>query len=241
MWSMCPTKKCSDAATKSPTYFPPWSTYCEKKPGHLRPHDHARLRLLGQNATSANHAAGLFWWTNSRTRISPRSRFFRGWRAKNAMFLQWEIPTRQSTASVEPQCGIRSFSAHFPGVDLVELERNRRSTSPILNCAFALISKNPKCSTIAGSAAISGRSDLRPGGRRGARGQASCRACRWKQSCCRQRCRVHRTSRGTAGLARKTRRKWSDCAVLYRTIPIATSWPPRWRRRAFLSPSRTWT
>jgi len=36
------------------------------------------------------------------------------------------------------------FQHHFGGTKLVALEKNRRSTSPILNCAFALISKNPE-------------------------------------------------------------------------------------------------
>jgi len=36
------------------------------------------------------------------------------------------------------------FQCHFPGVRLVALEKNRRSTSPILRCAFALIDKNPQ-------------------------------------------------------------------------------------------------
>src|SRR2546425_5834764 len=36
------------------------------------------------------------------------------------------------------------FQHHFAGAKLVALEKNRRSTSPILNCAFALISKNPE-------------------------------------------------------------------------------------------------
>ena len=35
------------------------------------------------------------------------------------------------------------FQRHFPGSRLVKLEKNRRSISPILNSAFALISKNP--------------------------------------------------------------------------------------------------
>jgi DNA helicase II / ATP-dependent DNA helicase PcrA len=36
------------------------------------------------------------------------------------------------------------FQHQFPGAKLLALEKNRRSTSPILNCAFALISKNPE-------------------------------------------------------------------------------------------------
>ncbi len=35
------------------------------------------------------------------------------------------------------------FQRHFPGLDLVKLEKNRRSLSPILHSAFALISQNP--------------------------------------------------------------------------------------------------
>jgi DNA helicase-2/ATP-dependent DNA helicase PcrA len=35
------------------------------------------------------------------------------------------------------------FQRHFPGTGLVKLEKNRRSTSPILQTAFALIEKNP--------------------------------------------------------------------------------------------------
>jgi DNA helicase-2/ATP-dependent DNA helicase PcrA len=35
------------------------------------------------------------------------------------------------------------FQRHFPGAKLVVLEKNRRSTTPILQCAFALISRNP--------------------------------------------------------------------------------------------------
>jgi DNA helicase II / ATP-dependent DNA helicase PcrA len=36
------------------------------------------------------------------------------------------------------------FRLHFPGARVVALGNNRRSTTPILQCAFALISKNPE-------------------------------------------------------------------------------------------------
>jgi superfamily I DNA/RNA helicase/RecB family exonuclease len=36
------------------------------------------------------------------------------------------------------------FRHHFPRAKVVALEKNRRSTTPILRCAFALISKNPE-------------------------------------------------------------------------------------------------
>jgi DNA helicase-2/ATP-dependent DNA helicase PcrA len=35
------------------------------------------------------------------------------------------------------------FQHNFPGAKMVALEKNRRSTTPILRCAYALISKNP--------------------------------------------------------------------------------------------------
>jgi DNA helicase-2/ATP-dependent DNA helicase PcrA len=35
------------------------------------------------------------------------------------------------------------FHRHFPGAKLVVLDKNRRSRSPVLRCAFAVVSKNP--------------------------------------------------------------------------------------------------
>jgi DNA helicase-2/ATP-dependent DNA helicase PcrA len=36
------------------------------------------------------------------------------------------------------------FRRHFPGAKLVVLEKNRRSTTPVLRCAYTLIAKNPE-------------------------------------------------------------------------------------------------
>ena len=36
------------------------------------------------------------------------------------------------------------FQRHFPGTKLVKLEKNRRSTTPMLQSAFAIIEKNPE-------------------------------------------------------------------------------------------------
>ena len=36
------------------------------------------------------------------------------------------------------------FQRHFPGAPIVALEKNQRSTTPILQCAFSLIDKNPQ-------------------------------------------------------------------------------------------------
>ena len=42
------------------------------------------------------------------------------------------------------------FQRHFPGARLVVLEKNQRSLSPILQCAFALIDRNPPVFTAGG-------------------------------------------------------------------------------------------
>ena len=49
------------------------------------------------------------------------------------------------------------FHRHFPGARLAVLEKNRRSTTPILRCAFALIDKNPPVFAGRGDAALAYR------------------------------------------------------------------------------------
>ena len=111
------------------------------------------------------------------------------------------------------------FQRHFPGANLVKLEKNRRSLSPILNCAFALISKNPNVfDTVGGSAAYQ-RSVLVS-----AREEDAARA---DNELPRAPVEIvvldaKDTESGELitklkELRRKARCKWSDCAVLYRT------------------------
>jgi superfamily I DNA/RNA helicase/RecB family exonuclease len=110
------------------------------------------------------------------------------------------------------------FQRHFPGVSLVKLEKNRRSTSPILNSAFALISKNPNvfdketCSTYERSVLISAREEeAAREGKALPRVPVEAVVLSAKDFEC---------SEVVAALMdwqRKTRRQWSDCAVLYRT------------------------
>jgi ATP-dependent exoDNAse (exonuclease V) beta subunit len=111
------------------------------------------------------------------------------------------------------------FQRHFPGANLVRLEKNRRSLSPILNCAFALISKNPNVfDTVGGSAAYQ-RSVLVS-----AREEDAARA---DNELPRAPVEIvvldaKDTESGELitklkELRRKARCKWSDCAVLYRT------------------------
>lgn len=52
------------------------------------------------------------------------------------------------------------FHRHFPGARLVWLEKNQRSTTPILQCAFALIQKNPP--VFAGGASPTGAQESSP-------------------------------------------------------------------------------
>ena len=111
------------------------------------------------------------------------------------------------------------FQRHFPGLSLVKLDKNRRSTSPILNCAFALISKNPDVfdagpdSTVyQRSVLISAREeDAAREGKQLPRTPVEAVVLTAKDFEC--------TELVTALLEwqRKTRRQWSDCAVLYRT------------------------
>jgi superfamily I DNA/RNA helicase/RecB family exonuclease len=116
------------------------------------------------------------------------------------------------------------FQRHFPGLSLVKLEKNRRSLSPILHSAFALISKNPNVfnagpgSTVHGSTAyqrsvlISAREeDAVREGRQLQRVPVEAVVLTEKDFECTELVTALRDWQ------RKTRRPWSDCAVLYRT------------------------
>jgi DNA helicase-2/ATP-dependent DNA helicase PcrA len=111
------------------------------------------------------------------------------------------------------------FQRHFDGVKLVRLEKNRRSTSPILNSAFALISKNPNVFDAA-------RGSYRRAPLVSAREQEAAQEGTIGE--------VPRTPVEVVVLTakdtefaevtmklrdwqRKSRCRWSDCAVLYRT------------------------
>jgi superfamily I DNA/RNA helicase/RecB family exonuclease len=111
------------------------------------------------------------------------------------------------------------FQRHFPGANLVKLEKNRRSLSPILNCAFALISKNPNVfDTVGGSAAyqrsvlVSAREeDAARAGNELPRAPAEVVVLDAKDT------ESGELITKLKELRRKARCKWSDCAVLYRT------------------------
>jgi DNA helicase-2/ATP-dependent DNA helicase PcrA len=111
------------------------------------------------------------------------------------------------------------FQRHFPGANLVKLEKNRRSLSPILNCAFALISKNPNVfDTVGGSAAYQ-RSVLVS-----AREEDTARMGNELPPAPVEVVLLDAKDTESGELItklkelrRKSRCKWSDCAVLYRT------------------------
>jgi superfamily I DNA/RNA helicase/RecB family exonuclease len=111
------------------------------------------------------------------------------------------------------------FQRHFPGLSLVKLEKNRRSLSPILNCAFALISGNPNvfdsepgASTYERSVLISAREEeAAQAGTPLPRVPVEVVVLTAKDFECTEVVTAMRDWQ------RKTRRPWSDCAVLYRT------------------------
>ncbi len=111
------------------------------------------------------------------------------------------------------------FQRHFPSLRLVKLEKNRRSTSPILNCAFALISKNPDVFDASSgstpyrrSVLISAREeDAARGGKQLPRSPVEAVVLAAKDFECTELVAALRDWQ------RKTRHKWSDCGVLYRT------------------------
>ena len=111
------------------------------------------------------------------------------------------------------------FQRHFPGVSLVKLQKNRRSTSPILKSAFALISKNPNVFDIESgstsyqrSVLISAREeDAARQGKQLPHVPVEAVVLTAKDAECSEIVTALRDWQ------RKTRRPWSDCAVLYRT------------------------
>jgi DNA helicase II / ATP-dependent DNA helicase PcrA len=111
------------------------------------------------------------------------------------------------------------FQRHFPGLKLVKLDKNRRSFSPILNSAFALISRNPGVFDSLQGSSVYQRSALIS-----AREEEAARAgiqlplvpveavvLSAKDFECTELVGALRAWQ------RKTRRQWKDCAVLYRT------------------------
>ena len=111
------------------------------------------------------------------------------------------------------------FQRHFPGLKLVKLEKNRRSLSPILHSAFALISKNPNVFDVGmdstayqRSVLISAREeDAAREGKQLQRVPVEAVVLTEKDFECTELVTALRDWQ------RKTRRPWSDCAVLYRT------------------------
>ncbi len=112
------------------------------------------------------------------------------------------------------------FQRHFEGASLIKLEKNRRSLSPILNCAFALISKNPNVfdsrhgstPSYQRSVLISARDeDAVRAGNESPRSPVETVVLDTKDT------ESGELITKLKELRRKSRCKWSDCAVLYRT------------------------
>jgi DNA helicase II / ATP-dependent DNA helicase PcrA len=111
------------------------------------------------------------------------------------------------------------FQRHFPGLSLVKLEKNRRSLSPVLHSAFALISKNPDVFNVGPGLTVYQRSvlisareeDAAREGKQFPRVPVEAVVLTAKDFECTELVAALRDWQ------RKTRRPWSDCAVLYRT------------------------
>ncbi len=111
------------------------------------------------------------------------------------------------------------FQRHFPGASLIKLEKNRRSLSPILHSAFALIAKNPNVfDTGRGSTAyqrsvlVSAREeDAERSGNELPRSPVEAVVLDTKDT------ESGEVITKLRELRRKSRCRWSDCAVLYRT------------------------
>jgi len=113
------------------------------------------------------------------------------------------------------------FQRHFPGLSLVKLEKNRRSTSPILNCAFALISKNPNVFDAGrGSLAYPYQRSVLISAREEEAAREGTQLRRVPVEAVVLTVKDAESTELVTALRdwqRKTRRQWSDCAVLYRT------------------------
>ncbi len=75
------------------------------------------------------------------------------------------------------------FRRHFPQTGLVVLGKNRRSTTPILQCAFAVVDKNPPVFAAGERGALAyRRTPLSPRGKRKRRKkERRCPLSRWKR------------------------------------------------------------
>jgi len=112
------------------------------------------------------------------------------------------------------------FQRHFPGANLIKLEKNRRSLSPILNCAFALISKNPNVFDARHGSTPEYQRSVLISAREQEAAQAGNKLTNTPVESV--ALDVKDTEAGElitklTDIRRKTRAKWSDCAVLYRT------------------------
>ena len=112
------------------------------------------------------------------------------------------------------------FQHHFPHAKFVALEKNRRSTTPILKCAFAVISQNPEVFSATSSVGLAYRRSLlisareeecRESGRELTSDAVKAVIVNATQVECSDLVAAMRQRRS------QTRCRWKDFAVLYRT------------------------
>jgi hypothetical protein len=119
-----------------------------RKPGHLRPHDHQGLSVAEDRSRGCSK------------RNASRTRFLLVDEFQDANFAQVEIlsllagPEANVFAVGDADQAIYQFRGasseaftlfmrNFPAARVVALEKNRRSLSPILGCAFGIVNENP--------------------------------------------------------------------------------------------------
>ena len=129
------------------------------------------------------------------------------------------------------ECGIRIISQLFPATKFVALEKNHRSTTPVLRSAFALIEKNPP--VFAKARAKFHTAVLRWSRRAienaGDGAQAGGRCMWW---CSRARMRKGRKCVATFAIRKRNRDangRILRCFIV--RIPTATIWSVSWRKR----------
>ena len=186
--------------------------------GHMITNAH---HLLQQNSELASRAGARFILVDEFQDVNfAQVKVLQKLAGENATSLRWEIRTRPFIAFAEPRAlPSFCFNATLPGAKLVKLEKNRRSLSPILHSAFALISKNPNVfdagrgsTAYQRSVLISAREeDAARAGSELPRVPVEAVVLDTKDI------GIGRSDCEAARIAPQVACQWSDCAVLYRT------------------------
>ncbi|MGA2858032.1 MAG: ATP-dependent DNA helicase [Candidatus Sulfotelmatobacter sp.] len=112
------------------------------------------------------------------------------------------------------------FQRHFPGTRLVVLEKNRRSTTPILRSAFALIARNPPVFASPSDGTLAYQRAPLQSAREEEAGQTGGQLASAPVTvvvCARREAEAPDVVRSIRDLQKKSKCKWTDFGVLYRS------------------------